>query len=148
MIAQSSKGKLCSHHVVTPTSFAGAGHRHVGKLPLSAHLVSLRRGTASGTSATAARVLAKACDRFRFASIFTLRPQLGSVRRARAAPSTQRIGSIPDTGIDLIKICRRDAIGRHHVDRVAEWAEQEISALEEGQKLRTDACEIARIAGF
>src|SRR4029079_15416864 len=60
------------------------------------------------------------------------------------APSNQLIGSITDADIDLGEVGRRDAIRGHNVDRVAEWAQQEVSATEQGLK-RTDVGEVAPV---
>jgi hypothetical protein len=80
---------------------------------------------ASGVSATESQVLPTAYCRFIF-SWAKIAPALEwkGWAFAREALSSQRIGSIADAGIDFIKICRRDAIRRHHVDRIAERPQQ------------------------
>lgn len=93
-------------------------------------------------------VEALSCFR-RWAAFVYLQPCAVSVHLAgwllaRTKSSSQHVGSIPDACVDLLKICFRDAIRRHQVDRIAERPEQQISP----HKLRTNVREIAWIAGF
>lgn len=71
-------------------------------------------------------------------------PDSSHLKRAVA----QAIGSVPDAGVDFVEVFRCRAIRRHHVDRIAERSQQQISVFKEHPKFRTDAREVAAIARF